>query len=317
MVDGTQVGNMVSPPSTSFTAFSITFTVASSGTHTITFAGTDATGDKTTFIDAVTLSSLSVTTTTTTLASSANPSLFGVSVTFTATVTGSAPTGNVAFSADGSTLSGCAAVALPAGSGNIKTATCSTSALSAGTHSIVASYGGDAGNSASTSAALTQVVSTVSSTSLVNPSFEIPALGSGYQFSPSAPGVGWTFGSGSGIQGNGSAWGAAPAPDGTQTAFIQNTGSISQALNLNAGSYTLSFQAAQRPYECCSAPYVQPIEVMVDGTQVGNMVSPPSTSFTAFSITFTVASSGTHTITFAGTDATGDKTTFIDAVTLQ
>ena len=70
---------------------------------------------------------------TTLLASSANPSGVAANVTFTATVTGSAPTGSVAFKADGTTLSGCSAVALPTGTANSKTATCSTASLSAGT----------------------------------------------------------------------------------------------------------------------------------------------------------------------------------------
>ncbi|HZQ59883.1 MAG TPA: hypothetical protein VFC24_00960, partial [Casimicrobiaceae bacterium] len=74
----------------------------------------------------------SLASTTTTLASSANPANTGALVTFTTSVTGSAPTGPVAFTADGSTLSGCGAVAL-SGSGNVKTATCSTSTLTAGT----------------------------------------------------------------------------------------------------------------------------------------------------------------------------------------
>jgi hypothetical protein len=82
----------------------------------------------------------------------------GANVTFTATVNGSAPTGSVAFTADGTSLSGCAAVALPAGSASSKTATCSTASLAVGTHSIVAIYAGDAANSGSTSATLSQVV---------------------------------------------------------------------------------------------------------------------------------------------------------------
>jgi hypothetical protein len=45
-----------------------------------------------------------------------------------------------------------------AGSGNTRTATCSTSTLTVGTHSITAAYAGDAGNLASTSAVLSQVV---------------------------------------------------------------------------------------------------------------------------------------------------------------
>ncbi|TMH56733.1 MAG: hypothetical protein E6H53_14415, partial [Betaproteobacteria bacterium] len=91
------------------------------------------------------------------LSSSANPSTFGVSVTFTATVSGTAPTGSVNFKDGASSISGCAAVAL-AGSGNTRTAQCSTSALTAATHSIVASYGGDAGNAPSISTTLSQVV---------------------------------------------------------------------------------------------------------------------------------------------------------------
>ena len=219
---------------------------------------------------------------TTGLASSANPSLLGASVTFTATVTGSAPTGSVAFKANGTTLSGCGAIALPAGTANSKTVTCSTAGLSAATHSIVATYGGDAGNNGSSSAALSQVVN-----ALVNPSFEIPVLPSGsYQFNPSATGIGWTFSAYSGIQRNGSGWGAAPAPAGTQTAFISANSTIRQTLNLTAGSYTLSFQAARR--SCCVSPYVQPVKVTMDGTQIGSLVSPTSTSFTAFSIPFSV-----------------------------
>ena len=93
-----------------------------------------------------------LTSSTTLLASSANPSLLGASVTFTATVTGTAPTGSVAFRADGTTLSGCGAIALPAGTANSKTVTCSTAGLSAGVHSVVASYAGNATNNGSTSA---------------------------------------------------------------------------------------------------------------------------------------------------------------------
>jgi len=105
------------------------------------------------------------TTTTTTLASNANPSNSGASVTFTATVTGTAPTGTVAFTDGATSLAGCSAIALT-GSGNARTAACSTSALTAGTHSISAAYGGDAGNVASTSSALSQVVKSATSTTL-------------------------------------------------------------------------------------------------------------------------------------------------------
>ncbi len=98
--------------------------------------------------------------TTTTLASSANPSVFSTPVTFTATVTpadnsGPGPSGTVTFS-DGSTVLGTAPVAV---SGSTFTATLTTSTLAVGTHGITASYSGASTYSASsTASALSQVV---------------------------------------------------------------------------------------------------------------------------------------------------------------
>jgi hypothetical protein len=93
--------------------------------------------------------------TTTTLTSSANPVETGQTVTFTATVTGgTTPAGTVTFS-DGSTVLGGGPVSLN-GSGQ---ASVSTSSLSAGDHSISATYSGDPTHSGSTtSSPLSQVV---------------------------------------------------------------------------------------------------------------------------------------------------------------
>ena len=108
----------------------------------------------------------SLTPTTTTLASSGSPSVVGNSVTFTATVNGSAPVGSVAFTDGGSAITGCGAVPLPSGSASTKTVTCATSSLSAGTHTIVAAFAGDANNQGSTSAALSQLVNAGGSTNV-------------------------------------------------------------------------------------------------------------------------------------------------------
>jgi len=91
--------------------------------------------------------------TSTSLASSLNPSTFGQSVTFTATVKPSATgtaTGTITFK-DGTTMLGTSAIS----SGIAKF---TTSTLAVGTHSITAVYGGDATFLGSTSAVLSQVV---------------------------------------------------------------------------------------------------------------------------------------------------------------
>ncbi len=99
----------------------------------------------------------SLTSTTTSVNATPNPSLTGAMVTFTATVSGTAPSGSVKFTDNGVALAGCSAINLT-GSGNARSASCSTNALTTGSHGIAAAYAGDAGNLASTSAGLTQVV---------------------------------------------------------------------------------------------------------------------------------------------------------------
>ena len=93
--------------------------------------------------------------TSTTLASTPNPSFAGQAVTFTATVSKSGgagtPTGTVTFKDGGTTL----------GTGTLNgagAASFATSALAAGSHSVTAVYGGDANFGVSTSAAISQTV---------------------------------------------------------------------------------------------------------------------------------------------------------------
>jgi hypothetical protein len=157
----------------------------------------------------------------TTLGSSLNPSTVGSSVTFTATVTGTNPTGNVAFTDGGNALSGCSGVALT-GSGNVRTAPCTTSALSQGTHSIVAAYAGDAGNAASSSSPLSQVVNAAgasnvalasngavaSASSTISAAFPVSAVNNNER-----AGVNWGNGGGWN-DGTGNAW-----PDWVQINF--------------------------------------------------------------------------------------------------
>lgn len=92
-------------------------------------------------------------TTTTALTTSAATSVYGQSVNFTGTVTGSSggpPTGTVDFK-DGTT-------SLGTGTLSAGVATLSISTLAVGTHSITAVYGGDANFAGSTSSAVTQTI---------------------------------------------------------------------------------------------------------------------------------------------------------------
>jgi len=94
----------------------------------------------------------------TTLISSANPAASGASVTFTATVTGKAPTGSINFMDGTGSIANCAVVPFAAGSGNSRTAACTTTMLTVGTHSIAAKYSGDGANPGSTSTTISETI---------------------------------------------------------------------------------------------------------------------------------------------------------------
>jgi hypothetical protein len=139
-----------STPATSFTVNGATSITATSpaGTGTVdvtvtTPGSTSGTSSADQFFYSKTKTSLSLT-------ASPNPSTTGQLVTFTAKVTGSSPSGVVAFF-DGATQIG-------TGTLSAGMATFATASLSAGSHSITASYAGDS-NNAPASVSLIQIVS--------------------------------------------------------------------------------------------------------------------------------------------------------------
>jgi hypothetical protein len=149
-----------------------------------------------------------------------------------------------------------------------------------------------------------------------DPGFEQVQVGAGqFQYGPT--GSPWTFSGGAGISGNNSGFtsGNPPAPEGTQVAFIQQTGSFSQTITgWAAGSYVLTFDAAQRGNFQASH---QDFEVLVDGTVISTF-TPSSTSYLSYSTAAFTVTAGLHTITFQGLDsAGGDNTAFVDAVAIQ
>lgn len=126
----------------------------------------------------------------------------------------------------------------------------------------------------------------------------------------------WTFAGSSGLELNGSAWGAPSATlinaADTQAAFLQPGGVISQVVQFSAGgSYHLTFYGAQR-----SGSIGMQLNVTLDGALIGTGLIPTSTSaWTAYSLPFSLLGGGSHTIAFTnvGTYAGGDNG-FIDAV---
>ena len=133
--------------------------------------------------------------TSTVVASSANPSVTGQSVTFTATVSATSPgsgtpTGTIQFRDGGTTLGTCGTQTMSAGS-----ATCSASFnASAGSQTISAVYSSDANYLASTSTNLSQTVSKASTSTVVVSSANPSVTGQSVTFtatvSATSPGSG-------------------------------------------------------------------------------------------------------------------------------
>src|SRR5262249_50203973 len=109
---------------------------------------------------------------------------------------------------------------------------------------------------------------------LSDPGFEAPSLGAGsYAYNPT--GSAWTISASSGLASNGSGFNNPTAPQGNQVAFLQSNGSISQSVDLAAGTYVLAFRAAQR------GGNQQTFQVLVDGAVVAT-VTPSGGAFATY-----------------------------------
>ncbi len=191
--DGSTSLGMVGLSGTTAT-FSTTATQLSVGTHTITasYSGdTNFTASSDSVLQTVTPAI--TTTTTTTVSSSSNSSVFGQSVTFTATVTPDSGifdnSGTVTFS-DGSTSLGTVEL-------SSATATFSTTAtqLSGGMHTITASYSGDM-NFTSSSGSVLQTVTTASTSTSVTSSTAVSVYGQSVTFTATVAAGSVTFDNG-------------------------------------------------------------------------------------------------------------------------
>jgi Tfp pilus assembly major pilin PilA len=154
-----------------------------------------------------------------------------------------------------------------------------------------------------------------------NYGFETPTT-STFQYNPS--GGSWNFmaqsgNHGSGITANNSLFSAGnpKAPQGIQSAFLQGTATISQAVSgfVPGVNYSVAFAAAQRATFQHGG---QTWSLKLDGTVLGNYSTALSaTNYVNFTTNF-IASAATRTLTFVGTDLLGgDNTVFLDNVRLD
>jgi hypothetical protein len=232
---------------------------------------------------------------TTTLTSSQNPSNAGQAVTFTATVVSGnpslslpAPTGTVQFK-DGSTLLGSSSL-----SGGVATLT--TTALSTGTHSITAVYGGNVDYAGSTSPKLSQVVSGLPTTTSVVSSLNPSTYGQSITFTATV-----TPTSGTGV------------PTGTIT-FKSGTSTLAKvAMSSGSASYTTAALGAgtksitavysgDTTYATSTSPALSQVVYKASTTTALSSSANPSTAGQSVTFTATVSpqygGAVTGTVTF-------------------
>ncbi|MGA7988942.1 MAG: Ig-like domain-containing protein [Candidatus Dormiibacterota bacterium] len=233
-----------------------------------------------------------LTTTTTSLSSSVNPSVFGQSVQYTATVAGGpSVTGTITFKDGGSNIAGCVAVVVIAGS-----ASCTVSPTAA-SHTITAVYSGDANNTASTSPAMTQVVTADPTTTAVTATVNPTVFGQSVTFTATvtanAPGSGIPAGK-INFQNGGASIGGCGAVTLVAGVATCTTGAIT------VGSHVITgvFNGSASYLTSTSAPITQTVNPGSTTTAVTSAIDPSVTGQpVTFTATVTVVAPGAGTPT--------------------
>jgi uncharacterized repeat protein (TIGR03803 family) len=226
------------------------------GSHTISASYSGDTNFKTS-ISGTLAQQINSSSTTTALASSVNPSLFGQPVTITATVAPVAPgagtpTSTITFTVDGKPQ---APVTLTAGQ-----ATLALGALAAGSHTITASYSGDTNFKTSISGTLTQQINSSSTTtalaSSVNPSLFGQPVTITATVAPILPGAG--------------------TPTGTVTFSVDGTAQA--PVTLTAGQATLALGALAAGSHTITASYSGDTNFQTSTGTLTQQINPSSTT---------------------------------------
>ncbi len=244
--------------------------------------------------------------TTTTVTSSVNPSVFGQSVTFTATVApvapgAGAPTGSVNFSADsGSPV----AVTLVQGA-NQSTATWTTGSLSVATHAIAAAYQGSTNHLASSGTlsggqVVNQAATTTSVQSATNPSVFGQNVTFTIAVAATLPGTGTPGGTVAVTIGGSPAPGSPFALDGSGHASF-SSGSIAVGGAAVAATYSGSAD-----FLGSSGSVSQGVNKANTATAIGSHLPSPSFGGQAVTVAVTVAASSPGAGTPGGTVVVSD-----------
>jgi hypothetical protein len=230
---------------------------------------------------------------TTTVTSSANPSVSGQSVTFTATVAAAAPssgtpTGTVTFKDGASTL----------GTGTLNgagQATISTSTLTVASHAITAVYGGNSNFLTSTSTVLAQAVNqdstTTGVTSSANPSVSGQSVTFTATVTANAPGSGTPTGT---VQ-----FKIDGVNSGSPVAMSGGSATSGSITSLSVGAHTISaVYSGDSSFTATTGTLTQTVNNAPTSTLVGTSVNPSnygqSVTFTA-TVSTNAPGSGTPT----------------------
>jgi streptogramin lyase len=272
--------NLGSGPLSAATATLITSSLAV-GTHGITATYNGDTNDAGSTSTPALSQVVNPGNTTTDVASGENPSTFGDSVTFTATVSPSTATGTVNFF-DGATNIG-------SGSVTSGQAQVSYSLLGGGDHNITAVYGGDGSNDGSTSSILDQVVNPIGIT-----------VGLGTSGTPSTYGTSVTF---TATVSPASATGTVTFYDGATKIGTGpvNSGTATLAIStLGGGDHNITAAYGGDTNDAANTSSIVVQHVNPAGTSTG-VASGTNPSSNGQSVTFTATvspSSATGTVTF-------------------
>ncbi|MBI3967905.1 MAG: Ig-like domain repeat protein [Chloroflexi bacterium] len=238
-----------------------------------------------------------VNSTTTGLTSSLNPSRFGDTVTFTATVASTAgtPTGSVTFKDGSSTL----------GTGTLNgsgVATLRTSALTIGTHSITADYGGSSSFAASSSSSLVQTVGTAGTTMALRSQHNPSVFGQSVTFTVDVDCTGHTP-TGTVLFKDG------PTSFGSDTDSVGRTRFSASTATLTTGSHTIAAEYGGDGN--CAANSISLSQTVSPATTTTALTS----SVSAATYGQTVAFTATVTRTSAGSGAPTGSVAFQDGTT--